>query len=214
MGIQWAGTVVGRMLNTLENVLTRAGCSGVRLGIVVLVLLAGCAAPARLAPFLAGAAPGEMIHRHSGFAFPARVGSFARVTGHQYDADGRDISVGYNGDIPVVVTVYVYPAGAQSLETALVQQSAAVLDAYPGAAVELQRTVTVSPRAVEARAVTFRFSSEFFGKVQPLHSELVLARHGTSYVKYRITYPADLADLAGEDSGKFLQHFSWPDSAN
>jgi hypothetical protein len=214
MGIQWVGSVVGKMLEAVGNRLARAGGSTARSGFVVLALLAGCAAPARIEPFQAGTAPGEMIHRHTGFVFPARIGSFARVTGHQYDAEGRDVSVGYNGDIPVVVTVYVYPAGPQSLEAALVQQSAAVLDAYPGAAVDLQRTLQVTPRAIEARAVTFRFSAEFFGKVQPLHSVLVLARHGASYVKYRVTYPADIADLAGEDSGNFLQHFSWPDSAN
>src|SRR5690606_20722199 len=45
-------------------------------------------------PFQAGANPGELVHKDSGFAFPSRIGSFLRVTGHQYDAQGRDISVG------------------------------------------------------------------------------------------------------------------------
>lgn len=161
-------------------------------------------------PFQAGAAPGELVHKDSGFAFPSRIGSFLRVTGHQYDAQGRDISVGYNGDIPVVVTVYVYPAGTQSLEADLLEQSAMVLGAHPGATVTGRGTVHVTPDELDAESVAFSFSADFYGKNQPLHSELVLARHGERFVKYRITYPAALADLGAEDSGKFLAHFAWP----
>jgi hypothetical protein len=174
-------------------------------------LLTACAtAPAPVVqPFQPGVAPGELIHTDSGFAFPSRIGSFLRVTGHQYDSLGRDVSVGYNGDIPVVVTVYVYPA-EQPLEADLVEQSAAVLGAHPGATVVGQGTVHVTPEGVDARSVAFAFSADFYGKKQPLHSELVLARHGETFVKYRITYPESLADLAAEDSSRFLQHFAWP----
>jgi hypothetical protein len=176
-------------------------------------LLGACATtppPQPVQPFQAGAAPGELVHKDSGFAFPSRIGSFLRVTGHQYDAHGRDISVGYNGDIPVVVTVYVYPAGRQTLDADLLEQSAAVLGAHPGATVTGQRTVHVTPEGLDAKSVAFAFSADFYGKNQPLHSELVLARHGETFVKYRITYPTSLADLASEDSSKFLQHFDWP----
>jgi hypothetical protein len=176
-------------------------------------LLTACATKSVLPPaqpFEAGAAPGELVHKHTGFAFPSRIGSFLRVTGHQYDALGRDISVGYNGDIPVVVTVYVYPAGQQTLEADLVEQSALVLGAHPGATVTGSSTVHVTPAGVDAKSVAFAFSADFYGKNQPLHSELVLARHGASFVKYRITYPASLSDLGAEDSGKFLEYFAWP----
>lgn len=161
-------------------------------------------------PFVVGMQPGELIHRDSGFHFPARIGSFARFTGYQYDAEGRDISVGYNGDIPSVVTVYVFPAGDEDLETALVQQSADVLIAYPGAQVTGRRKVQVTPEGIEAEAVSFSFSTMFHGTRQPVHSELVLARYGDRFVKYRITYPQEIADIAGEDSDKFLRHFDWP----
>lgn len=176
---------------------------------VAALLLAACAASPPQ-PFVEGVAPGELIHADSGIHFPARVGSFARFTGHQYDEQGRDISVGYNGDIPAVVTVYVYPAEGEPLEQALVSQSADVLSAYPDAKVVDRRTVQVTPAEIDAEAVSFSFSAMFYGKQQPLHSELVLARHGERFVKYRITYPEALADLAAEDSSKFLHHFAWP----
>lgn len=173
------------------------------------LFLAACAS-APVQPFRPGTLPGEIIHPDSGFHFPARIGSFARVAGHQYDAQGRDISVGYNGDIPAVVTVYVFPAGGQDLQAALVDQSADVLTAYPDAQVVDRRTVQVTPGEISAESVSFAFSAMFHGRQQPVHSELVLAQHGERFVKYRITYPVDLADLAAEDSSKFLQHFSWP----
>lgn len=175
------------------------------------LLLAACAStPAPPQPFIAGESPGELIHEDSGIHFPARIGSFARFTGHQYDAQGRDISVGYNGDIPSVVTVYVFPTGGQNIESALVAQSADVLTAYPDARVTERRTVQVTPGEIPAEAVSFSFSAMFYGKQQTVHSELVLARHGDRFIKYRITYPQSIADLASEDSGKFLQHFAWP----
>jgi hypothetical protein len=172
--------------------------------------LAACVTAPSVQPFQAGVAPGELIHTDSGFAFPSRIGSFLRVTGHQYDALGRDIAVGYNGDIPVVVTVNVYPAGERTLEADLQDQSAVVLDAHPGATVVGQGTVPVTPAGVDARSVAFELSADFKGRTQPLHYELVLARHGATFVRYRITYPTSLADLGAEDSGKFLRHFAWP----
>ena len=177
------------------------------------LLLAGCATrgPApEPAPFRPGDVPGELVHADSGFAFPARIGSFARFQGHQYDKDGRDISVGYTGDIPSLVTVYVFPAGDTDLESALTAQSVAVLRAYPGAKVTGRRRVQVTPEAIPAVAVSFQFSADFQGREQALHSELVLAQRGDRYIKYRITYPEAIADIAGEDSGKFLHYFAWP----
>lgn len=177
--------------------------------VVAALLLAACAS-SLVRPFRPGAVPGEIIHEDSGFTFPARIGSFARVSGFQYDASGRDISIGYDGDIPSMVTVYVYPAGNHDFESVLVSQSAQVLIAHPGARVTGRRTVHVTPAGVSAEAVSFSFSGNFQGRQQPLHSELVLARHGERFVKYRITYPAAVADLAGDDSSKFLQRFAWP----
>jgi hypothetical protein len=179
-------------------------------GMAAAVLLQACATPPPVDPFRDGPAPGELVHRDSGFAFPARIGSFARYQGYQYDELGRDISVGYNGDIPSVVTVYVFPSGDADLESALVEQSADVLAAYPDARVTDRRTIQVTPEGVPAECVSFAFSAIFHGKEQVLHSDLVLARHGERFIKYRITYPESIADLAGEDSGKFLQRFSWP----
>lgn len=180
-------------------------------GVAAALLLAACVTPQPAAqPFLAGATPGELIHKDSGIAFPARIGSFARFQGHQYDDGGRDISVGYNGDIPSVVTVYVYPSDGTDMESALTTQSASVLAAYPGAKVVGRRTVRVTPADISAESVSFAFSAPFLGKEQQLHSELVLARHGDRFIKYRITYPESMADLASEDSSKFLHFFAWP----
>lgn len=182
---------------------------------IAALLVAACATP-RVAvqsspqPFRPGDLPGELVHKDSGIAFPSRIGSFLRVTGNQYDEQGRDISVGYNGDIPVVVTVYVYPAEGRTLEADLVEQSAVVLDAHPGATVLDHGKVQVTPEDVDAALVSFQFSADFYGKQQPLHSQLVLARLGERFVKYRITYPVAIADIATEDSTRFLHNFAWP----
>lgn len=170
--------------------------------------MAGCASPGQ--PFRAGSLPGEIVHRDSSFTFPPRIGSFVRASGYQYDPMGKDISVGYNGDIPVVVTVYVYPTSGRSLEADLVRQSAEVLATYPDCELLGTRSVVVTPQSVAARAVSFAFLANFRGERQQMYSELVLAQRGSRFVKYRITYPASLADLAVEDSSRFLQHFAWP----
>jgi hypothetical protein len=104
----------------------------------------------------------------------------------------------------------VYPTQGEDLEAALTEQSADVLEAYPGARVVGRRTIQITPDAVSAELVSFTFSADFYGKQQPLHSELVLARRGDRFIKYRITYPESLADLAAEDSSKFLHRFAWP----
>src|SRR5690606_22411200 len=117
-----------------------------------------------------GTLPGEIIHPDSGFHFPARIGSFARFAGHQYDAQGRDISVGYNGDIPSVVTVYVFPAGGRDLQSALLDQSADVLNACPDAQVVDRRTVQVTPGGISSESVSFAFSAMFRGRQQLVHS--------------------------------------------
>lgn len=172
-------------------------------------LLAACAtAPAQ--PFRAGALPGELVHEDSGFVFPSRIGSFLRSQAHQYDRHGRNVSVGYSGEIPSAVTVYVYPDAGRTLESDLVTHSANIVATYPGATILGRRRIAVTPEGVQAEAVSFSFTSTFMGREQPMHAELVLARHGPRFVKYRITYPARFADLAGEDSGKFLQYFDWP----
>lgn len=173
------------------------------------LLLVACATPAPQ-PFRAGAKPGELVHKDSGFVFPSRIGPYLRSQAYQYDEQGRDISVGYNAEIPSAVTVYVYPAEGRTLESDLVTHSADIVAAYPGATIVDRRHVEVTPEGVAAEAVTFEFTSSFYGKQQPLHAELVLAQYGSRFVKYRITYPATLADLAGEDSGKFLHFFDWP----
>ena len=188
--------------------LWRRGVPSCLPALVGTILFTGCVSPGE--PFRAGSQPGEIVHQDSSFSFPARIGSFARVSGRQYDPKGRDISVGYNGDIPVVVTVYVYPRSGRTLEADLVRQSAEVLAAYPGSELLGTRSVVVSPQGIAARAVSFGFLANFRGEQQQMYSELVLAQSGSRFVKYRITYPVSLTDLAAEDSSKFLQHFAWP----
>jgi hypothetical protein len=181
-----------------------------RVGALVLALLLGACATVRPQPFESGSVPGELVHKDSGFVFPPRIGTFLRSQAHQYDARGEDISVGYTGEIPSAITVYVYPTAGRTLEADLVSHSADLIKAYPGATILSRRQVEVTPQGVDAELVSFAFTSVFLGREQPLHAELVLARHGDRFVKYRITYPVALADIAGEDSGKFLHYFNWP----
>jgi hypothetical protein len=177
-------------------------------GVAVSLLLAACqSAPTAFGP---GATPDQLVHRASRFSFPSRVGSFVRERAIQYDSSGQNVSVGYNAGLLIAATVYVYPAAGPPLGTEFASRRAEVSGGHPGASLVGQRTVTVTPRGVSARAASFSYTDIFAHTSQQLTSELVLAQHGNQFVKYRFTYPASHADRASTEINQFLRSLSWP----
>jgi hypothetical protein len=84
--------------------------------LVLAAALAGCISMPAPSPTLEKPAPvaveGEFVHAPSGMAFPERIGAFQRVDVKRYDAEGRNVSVGYNlarGPFVLIATAYVYP---------------------------------------------------------------------------------------------------------
>jgi hypothetical protein len=177
-------------------------------GLIAAVLLAGCATPSTT--FRQDSVSRSLIHQSSGFAFPERIGSFLRTDAVQYDRAGLDVSASYNGEIPAVITVYVYPTNGLALSAEVARRRAEVMAGHSGATLGGQRVVQVTPANIDAAVVMFTFQDNVGGKMQELSSELVLAQRDPWFIAYRITYPKSVADLASEDAGKFLKTLSWP----
>ena len=156
-------------------------------------------------------ADGSLVHRYSKFSFPARLGRFHRVMPLQYDASGHDVSVGYNLNFPpVVVTIYVYPAGKISLEQEETRLQQEITGMHANAQLVAHGTTTVSPRRVRALSAEYTYTERFAGTVQPLRSTLLVARSGPLFIKYHISHTAESALVAGKLSRQLVQDFAWP----
>lgn len=97
-----------RSLLSLTAALAAAGLAGC--GSVPQAEAPRQAASAR--PALSENADGSVEHIPSGMKFPALVGSFIRGRPRAYDAQGMNVSAGYDGPQAVTITVYVYPIEA------------------------------------------------------------------------------------------------------
>jgi hypothetical protein len=151
-------------------------------------------------------------HAPSGMVFPAVCGEFVRAATRDYDATGRDISVGYNltvAAVPIAATVYVYPSppvrsvGSPRRVTGTAKQQLAaaeferakreIMQAHE-ATVLLAEDRTERPNGGEVAPVWFaKFTYlEFFaGRVQPVESLLYVRCYASDEwtIKYRVTYP-------------------------
>lgn len=156
-------------------------------------------------------ANGPLVHRYSQFSFPARFGRFHRVMPLQYDAAGRDVSVGYNLDFPpIVVTVYVYPAEQTTLEQELARRQEEITGMHANARLVARGTTTVSNRKVRALSAEYTYTEKFAGAVQPLRSTLFVARRGQYFMEFRISHAADSTPVAGRLARQLVQDFAWP----
>jgi hypothetical protein len=173
----------------------------------IATLLAACATPT---PFRQDATSHALVHQQSGFVFPERVGPYRRTDIIQYDTAGKDVSAGYVSDLPIAITVYVYPTMGLTMAAEIDKRRNEVLAGHTGGKTTGQRAVQVTPQSVEAHLSTFTYSDNFAGRRQELSSQLVLALRGSWFVAYRITYPESDADIASEDATMFLKTFPWP----
>lgn len=152
----------------------------------------------------------QLVHEPSKFAFPKTIGVFQRDRAVEYDTTGRNVSVGYNAGVAIAATIYLYPAGGQSLESEFSRIKSEIIAAHPGAKVLTEGDTSVSRLNAPARVASFTFSDRFAGESQELYSVLVVSRYRNLIVKYRFTYPDLRKDRAEEEIKEFLRAFSWP----
>lgn len=179
--------------------------------------LGGCPpvnSPSSAGPFLIHVGD-DLVHQASGMDFPSRVGEFQRASGHVYNANGRDISVGYNMlgvNGTIVATVYVYPAPSlisigspdnviadarakltqmefarRKREIVLSHRDATLLDESP------YDLVQASGSLAGWKAV-FSYALNVNGNMAPARSQLFVfcLVHGPWALEYRFTYPQSL----------------------
>lgn len=203
-----------RSLLSLTAALAAAGLAGC--GSVPQAEAPRQAASAR--PALSENADGSVEHIPSGMKFPALVGSFIRGKPRAYDAQGMNVSAGYDGPQAVTITVYVYPieayGNAQSFSAKAHFEDARnqIAAVRRGMRIISEQEVPPPRRAVSEPGLFGRY--EFFGSddggSQPMESLLYVyapvARRWI--VKYRVSYPKDSLD-ARTAVGRFMESFGW-----
>jgi hypothetical protein len=169
----------------------------------------GIAAPAPFAVSL----DGNIVHIASGFSFPNKIGDFQRVMARQYEATGRDVSVGYNNDkSQVAATIFLYPSRGRLLETEFVVRENEIVAQHQGTKLVDRGTALITPKKTSALMANYEYTDTFAGRVQLLRSRLVVAQRGEWDIEYRFTYPAS-EGVAGASMVDFLQKsFVWPET--
>ena len=173
---------------------------------------------------------GPYVHRPSGITLPESMGGFPRISVLRYDAEGLDISAGYNYASllhPMIATVYVYPspglvsigssaqmvAGTQAVltESEFKRRIQEVLQAHPRARLVEQRdtTRTENGQSYPGKLAVFEFEDMFGGSKIPLRSHLYLFCYiGDKWtVAYRFTHPQAVGN--SEEIEEFIQDFRW-----
>lgn len=196
---------------------------------VVALALAGCesvpqaAAPRQVSPASATWAErkGDVIeHIPSGMQFPSQVADFKRDQPRVYDAEGLNVSAGYNSAEGVTITVYVYPiepyGGAtpgQFSAKAHFNEARDQIAKVRSAMKTITEQDVPPPRGAVSGSGHFgryEFLAPYGGRSQQLESLLyVYAPVGERWiVKYRMTYPKDSLE-ARSAVGRFVESFAW-----
>ena len=119
----------------------------------------------RAGPFSGGPTLDDpLVHRSTKFAFPAKIGPFARALPQQYDADGEDFSIAYDSFLPPAsVTVFVYPAAGRTLEDELTRRQHEITILHPDAKLLSRRgaTAALTPAKTRAFAATYRYRAVY-----------------------------------------------------
>lgn len=168
------------------------------------------------------APPDPYVHRDTGFAFPASVGSFVRGAVTEYDADASDVGVNYevveNGRSVAIATVYVFPLEHGENEAAKCRQSfdeakQAITDRFDGAETIAPDALTDHGEGADKPAghhIAYRFTADLFGAPAPIRSDLHLyCPKGTGWqVKYRMSTAA--GSRHERDMQSFMRSLAWP----
>jgi hypothetical protein len=155
------------------------------------------------------------VHRATGFAFPAEVSLFDRVSAHRYDDAERNVAVGYiDRGLKIILTAFVYPSQGLKLTPHFEQVKADVREVHPDAKLASEGKWTVKQgdggEALTGLRASFTFSAEFAGKPRKLLSDAYLLRQGGYFIKFRITYPADRRDEVAERVTRFFDTLKFP----
>ena len=133
------------------------------------------------------------------------------------DPHGYDVSIAYNDATHLIVaTVYVYPSPFPMDTPAFENQFALCKQAVKKATREAQLKAEASTELSQAgqrrngKRAVFTFQREFFGKHQPVRSELYLFQHEKHFIKYRMTYPESQRSVAERLVHDFLTDLKWP----
>jgi hypothetical protein len=199
---------------------------------LALLSLVSCKSPqgTYLAQPEAMQAEGFYLHPASGMAFPLAVGSFQRVNLTRYDAEGLDVSAGYNlltAGAGIAATVYVYPspplvsigspndvvasARATLCKNEFEARKREIVVAHPGAKLvrESDAPLPQGGPPNPGKMAAFDYEEVFAGQQQPLHSELYVFCYigGKWTVKYRFTSPKsfDATDAISD----FMARLRW-----
>ena len=173
------------------------------------------------------------VHGPSGVSFPERIGPFARSDLTQYDADGRNVSVGYDirgGMFSMSATVYVYPGesvgsfladGDQVAEWTervkrreLESNKAAIREGHAKDGMEevFEDVVTVESRGGRHRGTktSWDFTNALGtpGLRGTTHLYLFMGVGGEWIVKFRITHPRGIDVTKPTDT--LFRGLAWP----
>jgi hypothetical protein len=169
-------------------------------------------------------------HAASGMIFPLTIGDFKRSKVIRYDAEGLDMSAGYDSATaagPLSATVYVYPA--QSLvsiesppdvivaarnrlaQNEFEARKREIMQFRPGVVMIEERDVSLQQgnTSYSGRMATFEYQEMFAGQRQLLHSHLYVYCYvgGKWVIKYRFTHPRFFD--ATKEMNEFMKNLSW-----
>jgi len=196
------------------------------------LLLLGCPSmrPKYLSQPASVDATGSYTHAASGMVFPDALGDFRRTSISRYDAEGLDVSAGYDLFAPprvIAATVYVYPAPplvsigsppevvatarANLCQREFESRKQEILQSHPGAKLIEERAVSVvrAGGTHSGRMAAFEYEDIFAHQRQPVAARVYLFCYvgGKWVVKYRFSYPKSFD--ASKDIEDFMRSLSW-----
>ncbi len=155
----------------------------------------------------------SITHAPSGFVFPEKIGNVERLGTqfHTYNAEGTDVSIGYNGTtLPIAITVYVYPSAGLLLASEFQNKEQEVQQHYADTHLDSTADIELTSRHIHALSATYHYHGNFAGQYQLLSSRLIVGQSGPFFVEYRITFPATLQAFAEVESINFTSTLDWP----
>ncbi len=155
----------------------------------------------------------RLTHRPTGIVFPLEVAGLVRAAETTLDAKAGEVSVPYLLDGPegrLSIAVYLLPAGDDTAEDHFRAALNAALDRLPDARRLSAGFQRVSHTKGEAAGHHSLFSYEDTASQTPFLGQLYVFQVGTTIIKYRISYPASMTDIAAEHVPAYLEAFDWP----
>lgn len=166
---------------------------------------------------------GTYTHQATGVQFPEEFVPFVRVSIHEYDTAGDNVGIGYNLHSfrePTILTVYLYPGWSPSQDRPAAPPDVLLEEHYQGALVTIlashrdSKIISQEPFVLRQSGQTLRggravvqFEEDFAGHEQVCSSCLYLFYYDNWFIKYRMTCPAAVYDLAQQYIEQFVLDF-------